>query len=50
MTCYEIARVNDQRVQRRLLAEANLTFQKAYDIALAMEAAERNAREQQGTA
>ena len=42
--------VNDQRVQRRLLAEADLTFQKAYDIAIAMEAAERNARELQGTA
>ena len=42
--------VSDQRVQRRLLAEAKLTFQKAYDIALAMEAAERNARELQGTA
>ena len=42
--------VSDQTVQRRLLAEANLTFQKAYDIALAMEAAERNAKELQGTA
>jgi hypothetical protein len=40
--------VNDQRVQRRLLAEADLTFQKAYDIAITMEAAERNARELQG--
>jgi hypothetical protein len=42
--------MNDQRVQCRLLAEADLTFQKAYDIAIAMEAAERNARELQGTA
>ena len=42
--------VNDQRVQRRLLAEGDLTFQKAYDIAIAMEAADRNARELQGTA
>ena len=42
--------VNDQRVQCRLLAEADLTLKKAYDIAQAMEAAERSARELQGTA
>ena len=37
--------VNDQRVQWRLLAEADLMFQKAYDIVIATEAADRNARE-----
>ena len=42
--------VNDQWVQRRLFTEADLTFKKAYNIAQAMEAAERSARELQGTA
>ena len=42
--------INDNRLQRRLLAEANLTFKKAYEIAQAMEAAERSAKELQGTA
>ena len=42
--------VNDNRLQRRLLAEANLTFKKAYEIAQAMEAAERSTKELQGTA
>ena len=41
---------NNERLQRRLLAEASLTFKKAYDITLAMEAAERSAKELQGTA
>ena len=42
--------VNDNRLQRRLLAEANLTFKKPYEIVQAMEAAERSAKELQGTA
>ena len=37
--------VTDQRVQRRLLTEADLMFKKASDIAQAMEAVERSARE-----
>ena len=40
--------LNDERIQRRLLAEADLSFN---DVALAMEAAERiNSKELQGTA
>ena len=42
--------MNDNRLQRRLLAEANLTSKKAYAIAQAMETAERSAKELQGTA
>ena len=42
--------VNDERIQRRLLAEADISFKRAYDVALAMEAAERNSKELQGTA
>ena len=30
--------INDSRIQRRLLSEPNLTFQKAFDLALAMHA------------
>ena len=35
--------VNDSRIQRRLLSEPDLTYKRAYDLAQAMEAAERNA-------
>ena len=37
--------INDQRIQRRLLAESALTFAKAMEIAKAAEAAEKNAQE-----
>ena len=37
--------VNDARLQRRLLAEPDLTFGKAMELALALEAAERNAKD-----
>ena len=37
--------INDQRIQRRLLAEAKLTFTKAFELAQAMEAADRNAKD-----
>ena len=32
-----VCRINDSRIQRRLLSELNLTFQKAFDQALAMD-------------
>lgn len=34
--------INDQRIQRRLLAEGNLSFQKAFELAQAFEAAEQD--------
>ncbi|KAJ8351850.1 hypothetical protein SKAU_G00233260 [Synaphobranchus kaupii] len=34
--------INDDRIQRRLLAETDLTFEKAYKMAVAAEAASRN--------
>ena len=37
--------ISDQRIQRRLLAEPTLTFDKALELAQAAEAADRNARE-----
>ena len=37
--------INDQRVQRRLLAEPKLTFDKALELAQAAETAENNAKE-----
>ena len=37
--------VKDNRIQRRLLAEPELTFTRAMTIAQAMEAAEKNAKE-----
>ena len=37
--------VNNARLQRRLLAEPDLTFGKAMELALALEAAERNAKD-----
>ena len=39
--------IRDHRLQQRLLAETDLTFQKALDISQATEAAERNARDLQ---
>jgi hypothetical protein len=39
--------INDIRIQRRLLAEVDLTYKKAFDLAQAMEATEKNARELQ---
>ena len=42
--------VNDRRIQRRLLAEPDLTFKKAMEIAQAMEAADKNVQEIQGCA
>ena len=43
--------INDDRIQRRLLSETDLTFESAYKIALAAETANRNAQDlQQGKA
>ena len=41
--------VRDVRLQRRLLAESNLTFSKALDLAVAAELAEKNVRDLQNT-
>ncbi|XP_062864462.1 uncharacterized protein K02A2.6-like [Trichomycterus rosablanca] len=40
--------INDDRIQRRLLSETNLTFEKAWQMALAVEAASKNAQDLQG--
>ena len=40
--------VNDSRIQRRLLSEADLDFDKALKAALAMEMADRDAEDLQG--
>lgn len=40
--------VNNDRIQRRLLAEKELTFDKAFEIAIAMELAEKSAVDIQG--
>ena len=41
--------VNDERIQRRLLAESRLDFKKALELATAMEIADKNTRDiQQG--
>ena len=42
-----ICGVRDRRLQQRLLAETDLTFQKALDISQAIEATERNASDLQ---
>lgn len=42
--------LNDDSLQRRLLAEPELTFQKAIDLAQAFEAATRNAKDLQKSA
>ena len=39
--------INDNRVQRRLLAETDLTFERAFKIAVAAEAACKNAKDLQ---
>ena len=39
--------IRDNHLKQRLLAETDLTFQKALDISQAIEAAERNARDLQ---
>ena len=39
--------INDNRIQRRLLAEADLSFKKAFELALAMESADRNTQDLQ---
>ena len=39
--------VCDSRIQRRLLSELNLTFQKAYDLALVMEIADKDTQDTQ---
>ena len=40
--------INDSRIQHNLLAEPNLTNKKAYELALALEAADKNAQDLQG--
>ena len=39
--------IRDRHLKQRLLAETDLTFQKALDISQAIEAAERNSRDLQ---
>ena len=39
--------IEDNRIQHRLLAEPSLTLQKAFDLALALESADRNAQDLQ---
>ena len=41
--------VNDEKMQRRLLSEPNLTYEKGLQLALAMEIAERNMRQLSST-
>ena len=42
--------INDDRIQRRLLSETTLNFKKAYEMAVGMETAAKNARDiQQGS-
>ena len=40
--------IRDERIQRRLFAESNLTFQKAFDVATAMDAAHRHTADLKG--
>ena len=44
-----VCAINDCRVQHRLLAESKLTFEKALEIAQAMELAGRDAKDQQAS-
>ena len=39
--------INDGRIQRRLLSESDLTYKRAFDLAQAIESAERNAHDLQ---
>ena len=43
-----ICGINNDRMQRRLLAESGLTFKKAYELAQAMETVDHDAKELQG--
>ena len=44
-----VCSINDSRIQCRLLAEPNLlTYKKAYELAQALEAADKNAQDLQG--
>ena len=48
MLCDRLAcGINDSRIQRRLLAEPVLNYKKAYELALALEAAEKSAQDLQ---
>ena len=40
-----VCEVNDSRLQRRMLAETDLTFGKALELAQAIKAAEQNAKD-----
>ena len=42
--------IEDQKIQRRLLAEPELTFDKAFEVALASESADKNAKDLQPAA
>ena len=39
-----ICGINDDRIQRRLLSETTLNFKKAYEVAVGMENAVKNAK------
>ena len=39
--------INDSRIQRRLLAESDLNYKKAYELALALETADKSAQDLQ---
>ena len=41
--------IEDPKIQRRLLAEPDLTFDKAFELALASESADKNAKDLQAT-
>ena len=42
--------IEDQKIQRRLLAEPELTFDKAFELALASKSADKNAKDLQPAA
>ena len=43
-----ICGINNDQMQRRLLAESKLSFEKAYELTQAMETADHDAKELQG--
>ncbi len=43
-----ICSINEPRIQRRLLGESNITFQRVLELALAMETADMDAKDLQG--
>ena len=43
-----VCEIRDERIQRRLFVENNLTFQKAFDTATAMDAAHRHTADLKG--